>query len=295
MPQLRYLGAEDASEGTTSGQLPEPGQVFAVDAGRAVYLGRGVTADITVQSNRVAPVHAMVALMPESIDRLVVVDLGSTNGTVAGGEVAPTAVLSPGDVFALAGIFRFAFESESPPRVERARPTSGRTLGGILTMVLGLILFTFASCSQTWFDGPGASAIGLSSYRTCDANGDCTTESMGAIYENGPEDADRAARSETFLFLGWMVVSFGVFTWAAAASSVIQALRRRRPTAIFFVFGMISVATLAGMIMVGMVPLELDGASPTTVRFGPYLHWFGAAIAIAGAALLWSGRPPRAA
>jgi hypothetical protein len=126
VPQLRYLGAEEPGEETPAWELPAPGQVFAVYAGRSVYLGRGATADVTVRSNRVAPVHAMVALMPESVDRLVVVDLGSTNGTVADGEAIPTAVLSPGDVFALAGIFRFAFESESPPRVESGSPAPVR-------------------------------------------------------------------------------------------------------------------------------------------------------------------------
>jgi pSer/pThr/pTyr-binding forkhead associated (FHA) protein len=80
-----------------------PGEVFVVPP-EGLVLGRRASAGLRVASSMVAPAHARVEASGEG---LVVVDLGSTNGTEVNGAQVERAELKPGDRLTLASAFDF--------------------------------------------------------------------------------------------------------------------------------------------------------------------------------------------
>jgi len=89
------------------GNAPMPlGTKTPVPEGASVFLGRGVNAQVPMQDGTVARLHALLAVMPGQL-RLVVVDLGSTNGTWTGGEKRQVAYLAPGEEFRIANRYWF--------------------------------------------------------------------------------------------------------------------------------------------------------------------------------------------
>ena len=89
------------------GDAPMPlGTKTAVPAGATVFLGRSVDAQVPMADGTVARQHALLAAMPGQL-RLVVVDLGSTNGTFSHGQQRQVAFLAPGEEFRIANRYWF--------------------------------------------------------------------------------------------------------------------------------------------------------------------------------------------
>jgi len=102
---IEYLGHRQLTEGTTCNVEFEVRARFEVAPGRRLIIGRGKTADVVVHSNRVARAHAAVFMLNE--ERLVVVDLQTTNGTYVNGEARAVSFLGMGDEFWVGGLFGF--------------------------------------------------------------------------------------------------------------------------------------------------------------------------------------------
>lgn len=95
------------SEPGFGGDAPIPlGTKTPVPAGTTVFLGRHVDAQLLVPDGTVARLHALLAVTPDRL-RLVVVDLGSTNGTHVHGEQRQVALLAPGEEFRIANRYWF--------------------------------------------------------------------------------------------------------------------------------------------------------------------------------------------
>jgi hypothetical protein len=86
------------------------GTAFPLHEGAACYLGRSRSSTINLGSPHVGRQHAMVAAVPSSDRKAVVVDLQSHNGTFIKGRRVPMDILSPGDEVAIAG-YRFVLEA----------------------------------------------------------------------------------------------------------------------------------------------------------------------------------------
>jgi hypothetical protein len=109
---LRFEGTDDeaAKRGVTAGTLRE-GDLFHVQRGGSLSIGRGRECDICIASPQLSRVHALVAFVPVADRHLVLADLDSRNGTWVDGREATVTFLAPGRTFALARAFRFRFES----------------------------------------------------------------------------------------------------------------------------------------------------------------------------------------
>jgi pSer/pThr/pTyr-binding forkhead associated (FHA) protein len=81
-----------------------------------VTLGRSPACNIVAESGAVSKVHARIE---RTVDRLVLKDLGSSNGTFVNGTKVMTALLSDGDVLLLGGVEPFRV------RIEMGEVTSG--------------------------------------------------------------------------------------------------------------------------------------------------------------------------
>ena len=90
-----------------------------------VTLGRSPACNIVAESGAVSKVHARIE---RTVDRLVLKDLGSSNGTFVNGTKVMTALLSDGDVLLLGGVEPFRV------RIEMGEVTSG---SGIRRRVAG--------------------------------------------------------------------------------------------------------------------------------------------------------------
>lgn len=100
------------SEPGFGGDTPIPlGTKTPVPAGATVFLGRSVNAQLHMPEGTVARLHALLAVMPEQL-RLVVVDLGSTNGMYVHGEQRQVAILAPGEEFRIANRYWFRVVSD---------------------------------------------------------------------------------------------------------------------------------------------------------------------------------------
>ena len=88
---------------------------FEIPPGRSIFLGRRATCDLLLEDSMIAPVHCLVTLMPQIPDRLILVDLGGTNGTWMGDKKVTTEILKPGDEFSIAKTWRFRFLMPSQP------------------------------------------------------------------------------------------------------------------------------------------------------------------------------------
>jgi len=105
MAHIEYLGHRQLTEGTTCNVEFEVGARFEVASGQRLIIGRGKTADVFVHSNRIARAHAAVFMLNE--ERMVVVDLETTNGTYVNGEAGAVSFLAPGDEFWVGDLFGF--------------------------------------------------------------------------------------------------------------------------------------------------------------------------------------------
>jgi pSer/pThr/pTyr-binding forkhead associated (FHA) protein len=81
-----------------------------------VTLGRSPACNIVAESGAVSKVHARIE---RTVDRLILKDLGSSNGTFVNGTKVMTALLSDGDVLLLGGVEPFRV------RIEMGEVTSG--------------------------------------------------------------------------------------------------------------------------------------------------------------------------
>jgi hypothetical protein len=110
---ISFVGLEPAAQ---AAGVPPPaplrdGDLFHVRPGTAIWLGRGSECDVTIASNQLSRVHAMVAFTPVAESRLILIDLNSRNGTWVGDQEVSVHLLATGDEFCLAKAYRFRFES----------------------------------------------------------------------------------------------------------------------------------------------------------------------------------------
>ncbi|WNG19650.1 FHA domain-containing protein [Cystobacter fuscus] len=95
------------SEPGFGGDTPMPlGTKTQVPVGVTVFLGRSTDAQIHMPEGTVARLHALLAVMPDKL-RLLVVDLGSTNGIHVGGAPRQVALLASGEEFRIANRYWF--------------------------------------------------------------------------------------------------------------------------------------------------------------------------------------------
>jgi pSer/pThr/pTyr-binding forkhead associated (FHA) protein len=100
------------TEPGSGGNAPMPlGTKTPVPPGVTVFLGRSVNAQLVMPEATVARLHALLAVMPGQ-HRLVVVDLGSTNGTFAHGDKRQVSYLAPGEEFRIANRYWFRVVSD---------------------------------------------------------------------------------------------------------------------------------------------------------------------------------------
>lgn len=140
MPALVYLGPGPDEAFGSVGVVPQPGDRFALTLEHAITFGRSSRCVVRVPSEVVARRHAMAVLDADEmgIARLIVTDLGSTNGTYvrpgppasrreiglvlhdlppleapAVGDFRRIAVarLADNDELSIAGLFRFRFDA----------------------------------------------------------------------------------------------------------------------------------------------------------------------------------------
>jgi hypothetical protein len=294
---IRYLGvAGELGEGTTLGAHPAEGQVFGIRDGQSLFIGRGSASQIVIESNRVARAHVTLALMPGTGDRLVVTDLDSTNKTSIDGEVKTSGVLAPGQELVIAGLFRFRFEDGDAPGMDAPVPALGSGLRavGVVLLVVGMLMAGVATFTRTWFvEADEKADIGLNSYRAC-REGNCTTFDLSS-YSSGMSD-EEADRSSVFSLLTTGLQLFVLLGAGAALWAGVQLARGRRATALWFMIGMVAMALVIGLIVVGMLPVRMEVHSRETydsygvvlarTDYGVAVQWLGFALAIASAVLL---------
>ncbi len=104
-----YIGQRDLSPGTTASVSFEKGTRFEVLPNKRLIIGRGRTAEIVILSNRLSRAHAAVFMLND--ERLVVVDLKTTNGTCVDKEARAISFLSSGREFWVADLFGFRYLS----------------------------------------------------------------------------------------------------------------------------------------------------------------------------------------
>jgi two-component system, NtrC family, response regulator AtoC len=96
-------------------------EVAILEPGRPVVVGRTAPADVCIADRSLSREHARFTLVE---DRVVVEDLGSTNGTLIGGARVERAVLVAGDEVMLGGtVVRVQALDKRPPGAEPSAPT----------------------------------------------------------------------------------------------------------------------------------------------------------------------------
>ncbi len=173
---------------------------------------------------------------------------------------------------------------------------------GIVLLLFGMLLGGYASCSRTWFretepatrstSGDARQVdIGLTTYRICHGTR-CESGHPSILFASRPEEQELEDRSQVFTSMGAVALSFFWLSAGPALWALVQLLRRRRPTAMWAVPPLQLVSAIAGMIMIGMLPLHLREVEPARVSFGPYLQWIAYGIVIVAAVLLLPRRRP---
>jgi hypothetical protein len=112
---LSFLGV-DADALAAGVPPPAPlrdGDLFHIRPGTAIWFGRGTECDVSIASNQLSRLHAMVAFTPVAESRLLLIDLNSRNGTWVDDAEIAVHYLATGDEFSLAKAYRFRFESIS--------------------------------------------------------------------------------------------------------------------------------------------------------------------------------------
>lgn len=104
-----YLGlsAYAEREGYGRGASLQVGDSFRLLPGAAIVLGSSELCEITIESQRLSPAHALLAFVPGADSTLMLVDLKSEHGTWVRGATDTVHFIEPGDAFELAEIYRF--------------------------------------------------------------------------------------------------------------------------------------------------------------------------------------------
>ncbi len=110
---LSYLGVEPRAiaAGVRDGAPLRSGDVFHINPGRTLWIGRGPECDISIPSGQLSRVHAMLAFVPVAEGRLLLVDADSRNGTWRHDRQTTVSYLDIGDAFSLAKAYLFRFEA----------------------------------------------------------------------------------------------------------------------------------------------------------------------------------------
>lgn len=110
---ISYVGLdpEAAASGVRDGSPLRAGDVFHVNPGRALWIGRGAECDITIPSGQLSRVHAMLAFVPVAEGRLILIDADSRNGTWRDQRQTSISYLDVGDAFSLAKAYLFRFDA----------------------------------------------------------------------------------------------------------------------------------------------------------------------------------------
>jgi len=110
-----YLGLTDqaAQDGVADAATLRIGDSFRLLPGAAITFGRDKLCEITIDSLKLEPAHAVVALLAGEPVRLALIDLGSREGTWVHGHVAPVHLLEAGGELVLAQAFRFRCQPAS--------------------------------------------------------------------------------------------------------------------------------------------------------------------------------------
>lgn len=99
-----YLGQRDTPP--PAGAPLQVGDAFRLLPGAALCVGKSSVCEITLDAADVEDAHALITFMPGGV-RLVLVDLGSGDGTSVAGRRAPVQLLEAGAEFMVAGRYRF--------------------------------------------------------------------------------------------------------------------------------------------------------------------------------------------
>jgi pSer/pThr/pTyr-binding forkhead associated (FHA) protein len=104
-----YVGLTESAEGDG---LDRPtsmrvGDSFRLLPGAAITFGRSELCEVTIPSQQLSRAHALISFVPGNGAELLLVDLGSRNGTWVDGRGAPVQRIQPGAEFTLARAYRF--------------------------------------------------------------------------------------------------------------------------------------------------------------------------------------------
>jgi serine/threonine protein kinase len=90
---------------------PDQGRTFPLDDGQTLVVGRSMTSDAKINDPRMSRVHCRVHV---DGGKTVLIDAGSSSGTLVGGNRVTRHELQPGEVFQVGGS-QFRYQLDSPP------------------------------------------------------------------------------------------------------------------------------------------------------------------------------------
>lgn len=119
-----------AGGGTASLQPLDGGRALALESGRAMILGRAKTSDLQVENDTVSSRHASLNYNAAT-GRLVITDLGSSNGTFINGALTTNGQASSGDTLRFGKAeFRLAVTQPAAPRTPQPAAVNSATARG---------------------------------------------------------------------------------------------------------------------------------------------------------------------
>lgn len=107
---IAYLGTNPAALASGVPDASPLADSFHVMPGSTLSFGRNARCGVAIRSGQLSQVHALIVFDPALAGQVVLVDVGSRNGTWLGGQRVSVALLETGDEFELARAYRFRFE-----------------------------------------------------------------------------------------------------------------------------------------------------------------------------------------